>query len=221
MVKFLARSMKRMMGEKDYAFFRSMPMLGRERAIDVFDGDYVRLSSLELVADEIRHRGTEGSVAELGVFRGEFAKRINVAFPERKLYLFDTFEGFDERDIRIDQQKGYSLGKDNFDTSVEIVLRGMRHPEQCVVRKGWFPESAQGISDQFVFVSIDVDLYQPIYVGLEFFFPRLVKGGYIFVHDYNSEKYSGAKAAVREFCMKNNVAYFPLTDRTGSAVIAK
>lgn len=97
----------------------------------------------------------------------------------------------------------------------------MKYPDNCVVRKGWFPESAYGISDKFVFVSIDVDLYQPIYAGLEFFFPRLVRGGYIFVHDYNSKKYSGVKAAVREFCMQNNTVFFPLTDRTGSAVIPK
>jgi O-methyltransferase len=221
MVNFLRKSLKKMAYRKNYVFFKSMPMLERKRKFNVFDGDYVRLSSLELVADEINYLGIPGNVAELGVYRGDFAKCINEAFPERKLYLFDTFEGFDERDIKIDRQKGYSLGEDEFHTSVGLVLKKMKYPDNCVVRKGWFPESAYGISDKFVFVSIDVDLYQPIYAGLEFFFPRLVRGGYIFVHDYNSKKYSGVKAAVREFCMQNNTVFFPLTDRTGSAVIPK
>lgn len=37
-----------------------------------------------------------GCVAEAGVFQGNFAKVINANFPDRKLYLFDTFEGFDK-----------------------------------------------------------------------------------------------------------------------------
>jgi O-methyltransferase len=214
-------SLKKIAYKKEYVFFKSMPMLGRKRNFNVFEGDYVRLSSLELIANEINSLSIEGNVAELGVYRGDFAKWINEAFPDRKLYLFDTFEGFDERDIEIDRQKGYSLGKDEFHTSVDLVLKKMKYPDNCIVRKGWFPESARGIADNFVFVSIDVDLYQPIYTGLEFFFPRLAKGGYIFVHDYNSKKYSGAKAAVHEFCTKNNTVFFPLTDRTGSAIISK
>ena len=31
-------------------------------------------------------------------------------FPDRKLFLFDTFEGFDERDIIIDKANSYSDG---------------------------------------------------------------------------------------------------------------
>jgi O-methyltransferase len=221
MIDFFRKSLKRLVYRKHYVFFKSMPMLGRRRKLKVFEGDYIRLSSLELVADEINSLGIEGNVAELGVYRGDFAKWINEAFPDRKLYLFDTFEGFDERDIKIDRKKGYSLGEDEFQTSVTLVLKKMKYPDNCIVRKGWFPESARGISDKYVFVSIDVDLYQPIYEGLEFFYPRLVRGGYIFVHDYNSEKYAGVKVAVREFCTKNKIPFFPLTDRTGSAIIPK
>ena len=65
------------------------------------------------------------------------------------------------------------------------------------------------------------ELVQTFRDNPEFFFPRLVRGGYIFVHDYNSKKYAGVKAAVREFCMKNNIAFFPLSDRTGSVIISK
>ncbi|MDR3334041.1 MAG: TylF/MycF family methyltransferase [Treponema sp.] len=59
--------------------------------------DHVRHSSLRLITEEIRERNIEGAVAELGVFKGDFAKRLNIAFPDRKLYLFDTFDGFDEQ----------------------------------------------------------------------------------------------------------------------------
>jgi O-methyltransferase len=42
---------------------------------------------------------TTGDFAEFGVFQGQTAKLIHHFCPERKLSLFDTFEGFDERDI--------------------------------------------------------------------------------------------------------------------------
>lgn len=196
--------------------------LQRKRAGYVFSGDYVRHSSLELVAQEINNNSIKGSVAELGVFRGEFAKRINQAFPDRKLYLFDTFEGFNDKDIKTENKNKYTKKMDDFsNTGVNLVLNKMKHRDNVVVKKGYFPDTTAGINDSFAFVSIDTDLYKPIYSGLEFFYPRLSKGGYIFIHDYNNENYSGAKAALKKFCKKHKVPYFPLSDAAGSAVILK
>jgi O-methyltransferase len=57
--------------------------------------------------------------------------------------------------------------------------------------------------------------------GLCYFFPRLEKGGYIFIHDYNAMIYSGAKVAVRKFAAEYNVPFFPLNDNCGSVIIMK
>lgn len=200
-----------------------MTRLGRDRRFDIFSGGcYVRLSSLELVADEIYRNNVEGSVAELGVFRGRFAEKINLAFPNRTFYLFDTFEGFHSKDVEIDQQKGYSTADVNLsETSVEFVLQRMPHQDKCVVRKGWFPETTTGIEDVFAFVSIDADLCQPILEGLKYFYPRLSPGGYIFVHDYNNAEFKGARQAVQQYCFENGVSYFPLSDYAGSTIIGK
>lgn len=64
----------------------------------------IRLASLRLIAKEIKNRNITGAVAELGVYQGEFAAEINRIFPNRYIYLFDTFEGFDERDIEIENK---------------------------------------------------------------------------------------------------------------------
>ncbi|MEI9974441.1 MAG: TylF/MycF/NovP-related O-methyltransferase [Ignavibacteriota bacterium] len=78
-------------------------------------------------------------------------------------------------------------------TSIELVLSKMAHRQNCIVKPGLFPESAVDCqSEQFSFVSIDADLYTPIYEGLRFFYSRLSPGGYIFVHDYNNLAYQGA-----------------------------
>ena len=56
----------------------------------------IRAATMRLIADEIKKNGISGDIAELGVYKGDFAELINLAFPERRLHLFDTFSGFPE-----------------------------------------------------------------------------------------------------------------------------
>jgi O-methyltransferase len=199
-----------------------MMALDKDRKNFVFGNDYIRASSLELIANEIYDKNINGNVAELGVYRGDFAKIINRAFSDRKLYLFDTFEGFDEKDIKTEIKNNYSTGEQDFSgTSVELVLGKMETQKNCIVKKGFFPDTAAGINDNFSFVSIDVDLYEPMYKGLHFFYEKLSPGGYIMLHDYNNRRYNGVKAALRKFSEEKKVPYFPICDTWGSAIIMK
>ncbi|MDR1955915.1 MAG: TylF/MycF family methyltransferase [Treponema sp.] len=103
------------------------PSIDTNRQNFVFENDYIRASTLELIANEIYDKNIGGSVAELGVYRGDFAKIINIAFPDRKLYLFDTFEGFDKRDIKTELENKYSKGDQNFsESNIELVLNKMK-----------------------------------------------------------------------------------------------
>lgn len=221
---FMKETVQRVLLDRGFIVTMALRYLERNREIDLakYAGDYVRNSSLELVAHEINAGGIKGSAAEVGVYRGDFAKIINEVFPDRTLYLFDTFEGFSGKDLPVEKSRAFSSGTQDFsDTSVETVLKKMKTPENCVIRKGYFPDSAIGVDDEFVFVSIDADLYKPIYDGLSFFYPRMAKGGYIFVHDYNNDEYKGAKEAVRRYCREAGIGYFPLTDACGTAIISK
>src|SRR5664279_749717 len=134
----------------------------------------------------------------------------------------DTFQGFDNRDTVSETENKFSTGEQDFsDTSVEAVLKQMPFPLSCQPVKGFFPESAKHINDHFVFVSLDTDLYEPIYNGLQFFYPKLVSGGYIFIHDFNNDAYKGARQAVERFCKEQNIGYLPIPDLGGSAIISK
>jgi len=184
--------------------------------------DYIRLATLELVADELNSKNLNGAVAELGVYKGKFARYINQYFPDRQLYLFDTFEGFSNSDIKTEQKHNFSTGSQDFsNTSIQEVLNRMPLPQKCVIKKGFFPETAEGLDENFVFVSIDADLFDPIYNGLKYFYPRLSKGGLIFIHDYNNDQYKGSKQAVTKFCSENNISILPLPDSAGTAIIIK
>lgn len=185
---------------------------------ELFD---VRLSVLRLLADEIKSRKVEGSIAELGVYKGYFAREMNALFKERKLYLFDTFEGFDSRDLEIENycEKSKSKNDDFSDTSIEQVKSILQHPEKAVFCKGYFPFSAEKIEDKFALVSLDADLYLPTYNGLKYFYPRLSKGGCILLHDYNSIQFPNVKKAVDDFSKETDIKIIPLCDLHGSAVI--
>lgn len=143
----------------------------------------------------------DGECAELGVFQGNAARIINKVFFPRKIYLFDTFSGFDTRDITEERRGNYSEAKDGMfkDTSVKRVLDKMEHPEKCIVKKGYFPETAIGIKERFAFVRMDVDLYKPTIEGLKWFGGRMAQGGIIIVHDYYTESYRGVRQAVDEY----------------------
>lgn len=200
----------------------SLEYMKRPRSINENYFDYIRLATLELVSNEIANKNLQGNVAELGVYKGKFAKYINFYFKDRTLYLFDTFEGFDSRDVAEEKNKEFSPGSQDFtNTSVESVLAIMPFSEKCVSVKGFFPASARDIDDHFVFVSIDADLYDPIYEGLKFFHPKLVAGGYIFIHDFNNDNYKGARKAVEKFCAESKISFTPIPDSGGSVIINK
>lgn len=222
-------------------------VLGDERARQLkeqiricrFYGEILYLNDLHKVFDirsrciaEIAERvnGVEGAIAELGVYKGDTAAQLNMMFPERPLYLFDTFEGFDEADVAVERAEEFSHAKagDFSDTSAEAVIRRMPFPDKCIIKKGWFPETVKGLEHvKFAFVSIDPDLYGPALAGLEFFYSKLNKGGVIVMHDYNNTQFSGIKRAVSEFEKRltdagaDPLSMVPLGDLHGSCVIIK
>ena len=68
------------------------------------------------------------------------------------------------------------------------------------------------------FVHLDADLYQPMKAGLEMFFPRLVPGCVLVLHDYNNS-FKGTKAAALEYFTPLGITPVPLADKSGSAVV--
>ena len=221
MAKKIFRFFANLLAHKNLYLIRSLIYRKQQRRLPV-SIDYVRYSSLELCGEEVTKRELPGSVAEVGVFRGDFSKRLNVLFPDKKLYLFDTFEGFPEDDVRFEKANDYSTGSQDFTgTSINLVRSKMKYPQNCVFKKGKFPDTAGGVGDPFCFVSLDTDLFLPIYEGLKFFYPRLVPGGYIFIHDFNNDQYPGAREAVLQFCTEQHIGFVPIPDAGGTAIITK
>lgn len=176
---------------------------------------------LQNLAGVLADCGQDASVAEAGVFQGEFAKWINRYFPNRTLHLFDTFQGFRPDEMEADKKRSFSAAQaDRYyaDTSVELVMKKMPYPERCCIHKGCFPESAEGLDEKFCFVNLDLDLYDPTYQGLWFFQENMTNSGVILVHDYYSlydaGEYKGVRAAVDRFLheYRGDVRKYPIGD---------
>ena len=180
------------------------------------EGDYVRLKTLEALCRELED--VPGAAAELGVYRGGFARCINALLPERTLCLFDTFSGFDEEEA---SGCGAGFVDAHRNTAAERVRALLPHPERAVIRQGFFPATAEGLQERFALVSLDVDLEESTYQGLCWFLPRMNPGGYLLLHDYNSPRLPGVRAALRRYeAAHGRLHAVPLCDVNGTLVIA-
>ena len=181
----------------------------------------LRLSQMRLISKELESNDVKGAVAELGVYKGEFAKEINRSFPNRNLYLFDTFEGFSQEDLSYETELSRRWFGDFTDTDEQKVMKKMHHPDMVTIFKGRFPETVPDKDIRYAFVSIDADLYQPTLSGLKYFYKNLSEGGVILLHDYNSKQFPGVKKATEEFRRKESLLLIPLPDFHGTAMIIK
>ena len=178
--------------------------------------DYVRLATLELLCRRLD--GISGAAAELGVYRGFFARCINLLMPGRKLYLFDSFEGFSE-----DACASESFQAAHRNTAVDRVLSVMPHPENVVVKPGFFPGSLEGLEERFCLVSLDVDFYGTTLEGLRYFWPRLERGGYLMLHDWGAPGLSGVRRALEAYEREAGavIPAVPLCDLGGTVILCK
>jgi len=160
----------------------------------------------------------EGDMAEVGVYQGGSAKLICEAKKEKTLYLFDTFTGLpklSDDDTHFGEKYWYENQFSN--TSVDSIKKLLDAYENVQIIKGEFPKSGEEITDKkFCFVHLDVDLYKSTIDSLRFFFPKMISGGIILMHDYHSD---GIQKAFREFKNENDIQVIELTG--SQAIIIK
>lgn len=184
--------------------------------------DRIRFYTLWLQLERIVRHQIPGNLAEVGVYKGETAKVIHHMLPDRKLYLFDTFDGLPHQVMREDCDGKVRPQTVKFDnTSPGLVLKHINGNCNIEVREGIFPQTAQDLGNEtFAFVHIDADLYQSTMDSLRFFYPKLSPGGVMVVHDYN-HNWEGVVMAVNEFANEVPEEFVEMPDQLGSAVMIK
>jgi hypothetical protein len=186
------------------------------------NGDATRFMALMLNVSQLQKENIEGDFAELGVWKGNSAAILAhfASQSARRLFLFDTFSGFDQRDLSgVDQGHGKAFA----DTSVEFVSETVGHPEVTTYLQGFFPDTiTEEVRERrFALAHIDCDLYQPMKSALDFFYPRMPKGAMLILHDYSSGTWDGATRAIDEFCAATGECISLWPDKSGTAMIRK
>ncbi len=184
--------------------------------------DKTRFFGWWLQVERLRRDKIPGDFAEVGVYRGESAGILHRMDPDRKFHLFDTFEGFPHTDLAIEQGESAAYTTHHFaDTHERSVLKKIGGNGNVIVHKGHFPETATKVADaRFALVNLDADLYLPTKAALDFFYPRMVPGGVLFIHDHN-HRWEGIKRAVKEFSDEQGLFPVFMPDPDSTAVLVK
>ena len=155
----------------------------------------------------------EGSIAECGVYRGSTLFGMTHLLEKRnckvRLFGLDSFEGFPEpakEDRLPDGTIHLAAEKGHFnDTSYETIQRRARalgFADRVTFFKGYFKDTLHNLqNEKFSLVHLDCDLYQSYMDCLEFFYDKVLPGGYIVFDEYSFSKdvYPGAQRAIDEF----------------------
>lgn len=199
--------------------------------LDVYKGFSIKTAAIRKISWRLNELGVAGSVADLGAYRGDISWQLNALMPERKLYLFDTFRGYDERDIAKEQELQLSdskVGEYSFTLKEqqdleETLLGRMPYRDNVIIKKGWFPQTANDLEEEtYALVYIDTGLYLPTYAGLQYFFPRMSRGGTIIVSGYEDGKKLSVRKAIRD--LEDQYGAFlitPLCDLDGTIMITR
>lgn len=186
---------------------------------------YLRLTNTYNLARLVEKKKIKGAFVECGVWKGGCsaitAFVAEKAKSNRKIWLFDSFEGMPEATNLDVGEEAKRLSKNRFGGELEPIGTNVATIEDCekilfnrlhlnrdniVFKKGWFqdtlPTAKQEIGN-IAILRIDADWYESTKCCLENLYDNVVLGGYVVIDDYGY--YPGCKRAVDEFIKGKNI----------------
>lgn len=176
-------------------------------------GNMARLFYFKRMFDKIS--SVDGDIVECGIGKAKSFQMLALLVQNegrgRKLWGFDSFEGFPEptpEDIspRNPKKSEWSKMARNqvYQTISLIGLDDQFISSRLEIVKGFFEQTlATSKVSKIALLHLDVDLYQSYKVCLEQLFPRVVKGGIVLFDEYMNKdeyiKFPGAKKAIDEY----------------------
>jgi len=167
--------------------------------------------------------GLDGDFVECGVNRGGFSKAIvdylGFEDSDKKFYLLDTFEGFDQNLLLESEKKKYRTDTRYLD-SFEEVKNTFKDYSNVIIIKGSVPYTLPRVpANKISFLSIDMNCVQPEAAALDFFWPKMVNGGVIVLDDFAYSGFEEQNLAHTEWAREMGIDI--LTIPTGQGLIIK
>jgi len=170
-----------------------------------------------------------GDIAECGVYRAGgtiiLANVIKELKSDKLIYAFDSFEGMPEATELDNKKDGNVFYKKGVlsSTSLDYAKSKAKHfkvDNYITFVKGYFQNTLSETikpEHKFCVVIIDPDQYAGTKFCLEFFYDKVLPGGYIFIDDYDIEDKKridtpGVKVATDEFLENKNEKLIHLAD---------
>ncbi len=183
----------------------------------------------------IIRNGIRGDFVECGVWKGGSVMLIAYALLEagitdRKIYLYDTFEGMTKPGEKDGEREKAEWEKNKVNeqlnnwclSSLEEVQANMAttlYPKENIIFiKGKVKQTIPGtLPGKIALLRLDTDWYESTKHELLYLYPLLEKGGILIIDDYGA--WQGARKAVDEYFAANGHVYLNRLDYTGRLVI--
>jgi len=171
---------------------------------------------IKKTAEYISNFTDKGCFVETGVKQGT-ASVIMAKELKRKGYLFDTWKNlphfgkFDAFTMKRRQKlrKRIKHGKNTYLECITNLSKN-RVYSLCEMIKGDICKTVPRFVRKQKNLSVsllhsDSDLYEPTKISLEYFWPFLIEGGIVLIHDYGTKQWPGIKKIVDEFKKRKDV----------------
>ena len=164
-----------------------------------------------------------GDYVEFGCYAGDTSLMLAeiLVGSEKKLYLYDSFEGLPEKssqdasDAGRDFVKG-ALAVSKKDVKARFLRAGLPVP---VIKKAWFNElTSEDVPDKIAFAFLDGDLYESIRDSLRLVEGKMAEKAVIIVHDYANPALPGVAKAVDEWMIKSG---YKMTQYQSMAIVRR
>ena len=191
--------------------------------------DQVSKQEITIVLNQLQQvlsNDVVGDVVELGCYKGAtslfLARLLKECLSNKKLWLYDSFQGLPEKSPKDDVQLGDSFQVGELAATKAEVLRNFAHANlsRPIIKKGWFSDLTDAdLPPEICFAYLDGDYYDSIVDSFRLCQNKLTPGAVVVVDDYTNPQLPGVAIAVDEWCQCNSVKISRFETRDSLAVI--
>lgn len=168
-------------------------------------------------------RAIAGDVVECGVWRGGQIMLARIVSPQRKVWLYDTFDGMTEpgaADTKMNGEPAATRYFSKLRNGMKMSLATLPEVQHNLRSNGMLDDSlcrfivgdvcktlnnADNVPDQIALLRLDTDFYSSTKKELEILYPRLANGGVLLVDDYGH--WRGCRQACQRYFKAQNIRY--------------
>lgn len=177
--------------------------------------------------DRVLSANVDGDVVEFGCYKGTtslfLSRLLNEYHSDKKLYLYDSFDGLPDKTARDDTRLGEEFKRGELKATKSEVIRNFRHVNLPlpIIKKGWFNEvSSEDVPAKICFAYFDGDFYSSIRDSFRACQANFSDGATIVIDDYTNDHLPGAARAVNEWCSANRSKLKgPVISRDSMAIV--